>query len=148
MSILIKNKACTTFSINFWDKIWQVNKDSLVSNKMKWSNLQILKFILPTNYSVNKYKPLQDPRCSFCIAHSERLPDLIWGCLVVRDFWEMVGNILTSYFPNFILGRKEAIFGEIKSRGDSVINTVILLAKQFPWRQKFGSKNIDELQFI
>ena len=74
----------TTFSINFWDKIWQVNKDSLVSNKMKWINLQILKFILPTNYSVNKYKPSQDPRCSFCIAHSERLPDLIWGCLVVR----------------------------------------------------------------
>ena len=138
----------TTFSLDFWNKIWIINKNSLVSNKMKWINLQILKFILPTNYSVNKYKPLQDPRCSFCTAHSERLPDLIWGCLVVRDFWKMVGNILTSNFPNFSMGRKEAIFGEIKSRGDSVINTVILLAKQFLWRQKFGSKNIDELQFI
>ena len=60
----------------------------------------------------------------------------------------MVGNILTLYFPNFKLERKEAIFGDINSRGDSVINTVILLAKQFLWRQKFGSKNIDELQFI
>ena len=77
----------TTFSLDFWNKIWQINKYSLVSNKMKWTNLQILKYILPTNYSVNKYKPFQDPRCSLCTAHSERLPDLIWGCLVVRDSW-------------------------------------------------------------
>ena len=63
---------------------------------MKWINLQILKFILPTNYTVNKYKPSQDPRCSFCTAHSERLPYLVWSCLVVRDFWKMVGNIGTS----------------------------------------------------
>ena len=141
-------KLNTTFSVDFWNKIWQINKFSLVSNKMKWINLQILKYILPTNYTVNKYKPSQDPRCSFCTAHTEQLPDLIWGCLVVRDFWKMVGNILTLYFPTFKLGRKEAIFGDINSRGDSVINTVILLSKQFIWRQKFGSKNIDELQFI
>ena len=143
-----QNELNTTFSLNFWNKIWQINKYSLVSNKMKWINLQIIKFILPTNYSVNKYKPLQDPRCSFCTTHSERLPDLIWSCLEVRDFWTMVGNTLTLYFPNFKLGRKEAIFGDIQSRGDSIINTVILLAKQFLWRQKFGSKIIDELQFI
>ena len=136
-----------TFSINFWNKIWQINKHSLVSNKMKWINLQILKFILPTNYTVNKYKPLQDSRCSFCTAHSERLPYLVWSCLVVRDFWKMVGNILTSYYPNFKLGQKEAIFGDITSKGDSVTNTMILLAKQFLWRQKFGSKIINEFQF-
>ena len=143
-----QNELETTFSINFWDRIWRINKHSLVSNKMKWINLQILKFILPTNYSVNKYKPLQDPRCSFCLAHSERLPFLIWNCPVVRDFWCMVGNILTSYYPDFRLGQREAIFGDINSKGDSVINTVILISKQFLWRQKFGSKNIDELQFI
>ena len=60
----------------------------------------------------------------------------------------MVGNTFTLYFPNFKLGWKEATFGDIQSGGDSIINTVILLAKQFLWRQKFGSKIIDELQFI
>ena len=143
-----QNELDTTFSVNFWNKIWQINKHSLVSNRMKWVNLQILKFILPTNYTVNKYKPSQDPRCSFCTAHSERLPYLVWSCLVVRDFWEMVGNILTTYYPSFKLNNKEAIFGDISSKGDSVTNTMILLAKQFLWRQKFGSKNINELQFI
>ena len=67
---------------------------------------------------------------------------------MVRDFWEMVGNILTTYYPSFKLNKKEAIFGDISSKGDSVKNTMILLAKQFLWRQKFRSKNINELQFI
>ena len=60
----------------------------------------------------------------------------------------MVGNTLTAYFPDFTLGRKEAIFGDVNSKGNSVINTMILLAKQFLWRQKFGSKTLNEIQYI
>ena len=138
----------TQFSLDFWDKIWNVNKHSIVSNKTKWINLQICRFILPTNYTVNKYKPLQDPGCSFCNTHLERLPFLVWSCPVVRDFWDMVGNILEFYFPNFKLGRKEAIFGDCNTKGDSIINTMLLLAKQFIWREKFGSKNIDDVNYI
>ena len=67
---------------------------------------------------------------------------------MVRDFWAMVGNTLNRYYPQFKLGRKEAIFGDINSGGDSVINTVLLLSKQFIWRQKFGSKSLDELTYI
>ena len=52
------------------------------------------------------------------------------------------------YYPNFTLGRKEAIFGDIKSKGESVINTMLLLAKQFIWKEKFCSKNIDEVKYI
>ena len=67
---------------------------------------------------------------------------------MVREFWTMVGNILNSYFPQFRLGRKEAIFGDIDTKGDSVINTMLILAKKFLWTRKFGSKNLDEIQFI
>ena len=67
---------------------------------------------------------------------------------MVRDFWIMVGKILKLFFPNFSLGKKEAIFGDINTKGDSVINTMLLLAKQFIWREKFGSKNIDEATYI
>ena len=115
---------------------------------MKWLNLQIFRFILPTNYTVNKYKPTQDPGCSFCHNHLERLPELFWSCSVVRDFWTMVGNVLKNYFPEFNLGKKEAIFGDINSKGNSIINTVLIMAKQFIWRQKFSSKTLDELTYI
>ena len=138
----------TRFSVIFWDRIWNLSKYFLCSNKMKWINLQILRYILPTNYTVNKYKESQDPRCSFCTNHDERLSTLVWSCLVVREFWTMVGNIISNYFPQFHLGRKEAIFGDYNTRGDSIINTMILLAKQFIWNQKFGSKSLGEVDYI
>ena len=60
----------------------------------------------------------------------------------------MVENTISMYYPNFRLGRKEAIFGDIYTEGDSLINTMLLLGKQFIWRQKFGSKTLDEISFI
>ena len=50
---------------------------------------------------------------------------------MVREFWTMVGNIISYYFPHFNLGRKEAIFGDYNTKGNSIINTMIILAKQF-----------------
>ena len=138
----------TRFSVIFWDRVWNLNKYLLCSNKMKWVNLQILRYILPTNYTVNKYKDNQDPRCSFCANHDERLSTLVWSCLVVREFWTMVGNIISNYFPHFNLGRKEAIFGDYNTKGNSIINTMIILAKQFIWNQKFGSKSLGEVDYI
>ena len=139
----------TVLSVDFWDKIWKLNKGSHFSNKMKWINLQINRFILPTNYTVNKYKPNQDPGCSFlCTTHLETIPNLLWGCPVVREFWNMVGNILTYYYPQFRLGRKEAIFGDISTCSSSTINTLLSLSKQFIWNQKFSSKRLDEVKFI
>ena len=137
----------TILSVNFWDKIWKMQKQLLCSNRMKWVNLQILRFILPTNYSVSRYNNNQDPRCSFCQNHLELLPDLVWGCQRVREFWEMVGNFLKLYFPNFNLGRKEAIFGDHESNGNSVINTMIIFSKQFIWTEKFGKKDLNELHY-
>ena len=138
----------TTFSVNFWDNVWKLNKYLLCSNKMKWVNLQILRYILPTNYTVNKYNANQDPGCSFCANHDERLSTLLWSCPVVREFWDMVGNIIKKYFPQASFGRKEAIFGDQNSKGNSIINTIIILAKKFIWVQKFGSKTLRELEYI
>ena len=138
-----------TFSTNFWDKIWKIDKKSLVENKMKWISIQINRHILPTNYTVNKYDRNVDPGCSLCSnSHLEKLSFLLWGCQVVQDFWHMITNILTFHFPGFKLGIKEAIFGDINSNGDSVQNTILLLSRQFIWRQKFTCKSLDEDKFI
>ena len=66
----------------------------------------------------------------------------------MRDFWTIIGNILYSYFPQFVLGRKEAIFGDVKTESSSVINTMIQLAKQFIWTCKFSTKILDEVHYI
>ena len=138
-----------TFSPDFWDKVWNMSKKSIVQNKMKWVTIQINRHILPTNYTVNKYKPNVDPGCSLCTnSHAEKLKTLLWDCQVVQDFWKIVHNLLSAHFPGFILGVKEAIFGDLESEGSSVQNTILLLSRQFIWRQKFTSKTLDEVQFI
>ena len=81
-----------TFSIKFWDDCWKLIKNPFIDNKTKWIQLQINRFILPTNYSVNKYNPNQNPGCSFCPenSHLEQLQFLLWECPKVKLFWAHV----------------------------------------------------------
>jgi hypothetical protein len=72
----------------------------------------------------------------------------VWGCGVVRQFWGMVEKIFSNFYPNFILGRKEAIFGHSGSEGDSVFNTILILSRYFIWKSKFTTKHLDEVDFI
>jgi hypothetical protein len=72
----------------------------------------------------------------------------MWGCEVVRQFWSMVGNLFSNFYPNFVLGRKEAIFGHSGSEGDSIFNTILILSRYFIWKQKFTSKRLDEVDYI
>ena len=60
----------------------------------------------------------------------------------------MVANLLANFYPKFVLGRKEALFGDANSTGDSVFNTMLLLSRYFIWKQKFTSKELDEVNFI
>ena len=38
----------TNFSVSVWDKIWLINKNPLIPNKMKWMQLQVNRYVLPT----------------------------------------------------------------------------------------------------
>ena len=141
-------KTGSTFSVRFWDKIFKLPSKSILNNKMIWTQIQLNKHLLPTNYTVNKYDQSVSPLCSFCSQHPEELHLLMWGCGVVREFWLMVANFLSNFYPNFILGRKEALFGDNNSSGSSAINTILLLARYFIWKQKFTKKDLDEVLFI
>ena len=43
------NELGINLSVMFWNKIWDIQKTTICSNKIKWINLQILRFILITN---------------------------------------------------------------------------------------------------
>ena len=65
-------------SISGWDKIFRLVGNRLISNKIRWVQIQINHFKLPTNYTVSRYKASQSPWCSFCSnnSHYEYLPSL------------------------------------------------------------------------
>ena len=141
-------KLGANLSVTFWDKILKLPKVLLVPNKLRWVQIQINKHLLPTNYTVNKYDRTVSPLCSFCSAHLEQLHLLFHGCGVVSQFWTMISNLIKNFYPNFNLGRKEALFGDEKTTGNSTINTILILARGFIWKQKFTSKELDEINFI
>ena len=105
------DKLGSAFSTTFWDKIYQISQKLLIPNKQIWTQIQINKYLLPTNYSVNLYDSNVAPECSFCAQHLENLHLLMWSCNIVKEFWNMIKNCISNFFPEYILQRKDAIFG-------------------------------------
>ena len=141
-------KLGTVLSVNFWDNILRLPQKMLVTNRIVWMQIQINKHLLPTNYTVSHYDRTVSPLCSLCSLHNEELHSLLWGCQVVRQFWQMVGNTIGNYYPEFVLGRKEAIFGFAKEKGTSAINTILILSRYFIYQQKFNTKKLDDVHYI
>ena len=137
--------SCTTL---FWDKVYKITKKLLLPNKQIWTQIQINKCLLPTNYSVNFYDKNVSPQCSYCDQHPEKLHLLLGACDVVREFWNMIQNLIQNFYPKFVLTTKVTFFGDIYSEGNSPINTILALARYFIYQQKFTSKKLDEVSFI
>ena len=137
-----------TFSINFWDKCWNLIKNLDIDNKSRWLQFQIVRYILPTNYTVNKYNPHQDPNCSFCPVglHLEKIPYLFWECPKVMQLWWSVENFLQIFYPTFRISKKKAIFGDTEANNE--INTILMWTKTHLWSQKFTSKRVDFPSFM
>ena len=129
------------YSVSFWDHVWKITTNQYVSKRVRWLQIQINHYKLPTNYSVNKYRQMQSPLCTFCPLdqHLEKIPVLFWECPVVNSFWANIGNFLRSIFPNIELSKREALFGDMMSKPDSIINTILLLSRHYIWKQKFTS---------
>ena len=50
-----QEKLNSNLSVKFWDKILKFPQKMLVPNKLIWTQIQINKYLLPTNYSVHHY---------------------------------------------------------------------------------------------
>ena len=137
-----------TFSVKFWDECWKMIKNPIIDNKTRWIQLQINRFILPTNLSVSKYNPHQDPYCSFCPfnLHLEELHFLLWECPKVRQFWLNVEVLLNFFYPSYKLNKRKVIFGDTES--SKVINIILMWGKRYIWRQKFTTRILDTATFL
>ena len=141
-------KLKTFYTTVVWDKIYTLPTKFLVPNKQIWTQIQINKYLLPTNYTVSFYDRKVPSLCSFCNLHPEHLHFLIWDCKVVQMFWVIINNFILNFCPRFCLGAKEAIFGDTNSGGDSLVNSILVLARYFIYQQKFTTKTLDEVNFF
>ena len=130
-------KLNTLLSVDFWNKNWIIFSQLRVSNKIKWMELQLKLYLLPNNYTVNKYNPLINPNCNFCRQSMEEIPHLFWFCNRVKSLWLLLENILLNIGLPLNITKLLAIFGDNKSNGGSWVNSILSLTRYFIWVEKF-----------
>ena len=130
-------KLNTVLSVDFWNKNWTIFSQLLVSNRIKWMELQLKLYLLPNNYTVNKYNPLINPCCTFCRQSLEEIPHLFWFCNRVKTVWLLLENVLFDIGLPLDINKLLAIFGDNKSNGGSWVNTILSLTRYFIWVEKF-----------
>ena len=139
---------------NFWKKTYNLTAGIKFGNKLKYLQFQINRNSLYTNYKVNKFKPYISPSCSYCsidpeatILESELVSHLFWSCVHVRGFWQVLHDWLATLDTHLPLEKLKILFGLHEEPASSVLNFIILNAKQFIWRTKFGTKTLDISRF-
>ena len=111
---------------------------------------QITRNSLYTNYKVNKFKPNISPICSYCLSdpdtlnpESELISHLFSSCIKVASFWQELQHWLATLGTFLPTEKNKILFGVHEEPATSVLNVIIMYAKQFIWRSKFGSKSLE-----
>ena len=132
-----------TLSVDFWKRAYQLTTDIKNENKMKWLQYQITRNSLYTNIKVNKFKPNISPLCTFCQNFPESVSHLFFSCEKVLLLWNSVSAWLNTHNIEFLVDKKQMLFGCHNEQSNSVTNELLLIIKYFIWLSKFGGKNLN-----
>ena len=97
-----------------------------------------------TNKKVNKFNPNVSPQCSYCGLEPELISHLYFNCNNVKNLWLEIKAWLSGLNIDLPLVISSILFGIKKESYDSLLNFIILTAKQFIWATKF---NFNTLSF-
>ena len=84
------------YSLQHWDGARRLYSNTLLDNKIKWLQYQIVRNSLKTNYIVSRLKSNVASSCSYCLEADELLSHLFWSCTVVRSLLNQIIFFLSS----------------------------------------------------
>ena len=135
-----------------WIQGFKILKYSTKDSKLWWLQFRILHNILTTNRSVSKFKQEQSHLCTFCNAHSETIPHLIWECSKTKMFWKELSTIFNRrvlHSHKFQFTKNLVILGICNTiKTDKVCNIIILMAKFFIYRCKVNKTELNLKCFL
>ena len=82
--------------------------------------------------------------CEFCKDTIETASHLFWDCVHVSYFWQQIGNLIAEYVPNFnreVITKENVFFNTIQLPVMNLSNFIVLMAKQYIYRQNVWIKN-------
>ena len=128
----------------FWVASYAFTTSIKNDNRLKWQHYQIVRNSQFTNKKVNKFNPNVSPQCSYCGLEPELISHLYFNCNNVKNLWLEIKAWLSGLNIDLPLVISSILFGIKKESYDSLLNFIILTAKQFIWATKF---NFNTLSF-
>ena len=79
--------------------------------------------------------------CSFCESEKETLIHLFFSCEIVQALWKEVSRFIQSEFKlNIVLNAETVMWNNAMGKPKHIVNLVILIAKQYIYRQRCRKK--------
>ena len=124
--------------IHFWEKCYELNKNLLFDNRLKWFQFQVTRGTLKTNRIISKFINNVSENCTFCGNHVENISHLIYDCTLVRSFISEVYDFFTQIWEGIrmVPNKKDFIFGERNLPVHTPNNLLALYTKLFIWMLK------------
>lgn len=129
-----------------WDKVFALSFSLTISTKLQSLQYRILNRYLPTRRYLCIRKVVEDPFCNLC-GEVETIEHSLFSCTEIKSFWlELTTAMnlrLTQSASRLSFSHIEILFGIIN--GPSIVNFLILLAKQFIIIQRYrdGTFTVD-----
>ena len=131
------------YSLHHWDGARRLYSNTLLDNKIKWLQYQIVRNSLTTNCIVSRFKNNVASSCSYCLEADELLSHLFWSCTVVRSLLNQIIFFLSSCDIHLTPSFKDVLFGYHDAPFSSPKNYILLLFKRYVWVQKFKTCRLD-----
>ena len=126
-----------------WQKIYNLHNKITKDTNLKWFQYRLIHRILATNTFLCKIGIKEDNRCSFCKNHPETIRHIFGDCHLIQNFWHSLEQWLRSecvHITELNLSLADIIFGINNNiRADSILNFIILFAKQYIYCNKYNN---------
>ena len=104
---------------------------------------QINKNSLFTNYRVNKFIPNMSPLCSYCKIKNETVSELFINCEMISDLWTKLYDWFLKINIKSSVNKNDLLFGITEESYDSINNYIIMITKQYIWKNKFNDTPVN-----
>ena len=121
-----------------------------ITNVAKYRSFQyrLLQRALTTNIQLYKWGISETELCYYCNTERETISHLLYWCPKVMAFWlEVISYVKDRFNVQIDLSIGSIITNRIYSKRGKVINFIVLLAKQFIYKQKCMKSNLNMWAF-
>ena len=110
-----------------------------VTNVAKYRSFhyRLIQRALVTNVLLFKWGLAQSSDCYFCNQYVETIIHLFWECPTIQDMWQEMRVFLEQYFKvELNLTATNVIFNQVVERRMHVVNFIVLVIKQYVYKQR------------